>query len=86
MALSSWPADWEDDVSEPKQIIRVEFGESVLVKTETEKAIGLQFGDDDKSTWIPKSQIGGKCPSRGEWIDSIQIPQWLADEHGWESE
>ena len=88
MALSEWPDKFKRDSGhEPHDFVTATFEESMCVRVVSEKAIGLS--DSELSVvpiefWIPKSQVGGILPKRGEWIDLIEIPRWLADEKGLE--
>ena len=87
MALSEWPDKFKRDSGhEPHDFVTIGFEHSMFVKVITDKSIGLaidEFGSDVE-IWIPKSQVGGILSKRGEWIDSIEIPRWLADEKGLE--
>jgi len=84
MGLSKWP-------DEPKKnrgkrstdnTVLVAFEEPVLVAIETQKAIGIKYEStgDKIDLWIPKS-ILEDCPKRFEWIDSIEVPFWFADDN-----
>jgi len=67
-----------------------------FIVAETEKAIGLADDLlDDVRCWIPKSQIesieyeepeaaGADDFVRNIMLDGLEIPMWLADEHGLE--
>ena len=85
MPLSEWPEKFQDKPEPRGEIVEVEFDDEMLVLVKTQEAIGLTDTDDyggEIPLWIPISQIDGEVPERGEWIDSIRIPKWLADEKG----
>jgi len=89
MSLSEWPSHFLDDNRKHdshREIVLVIFeaGE-VFIKAKSSKAIGLSEDEDGEIfTWIPKSQINGDVPKKGEWIESgvLRIPRWLADDKG----
>lgn len=84
MGLSEWPEHFRDDPEPTGEIVEVVFDEDMLVKAKTDKAIGLSDDGDEVAIWIPISQIDSDIPERGEWIEGIRIPEWLAEEKGLE--
>lgn len=65
------------------------------VKVVTDKAFGIEVVGDPELLWLPKSQVtgvNGKEVSgepdmdRGYEVQSVQIPEWLADEKGLEED
>ena len=66
-------------------VIECVFDEPRYVKRKTAKAIGLTdtIADDEEiPLWLPISQIDGDIPELGSWVESVCIPQWLANEKG----
>lgn len=85
MNLSQWPEKFENDPTEgPKgKLVEVTFEEEAEVVVKTKKTIGLQYEDcDEVDIWLPISQIDGDIPDVGDFIETITIPEWLADEKG----
>jgi hypothetical protein len=84
MPLSQW-TDWNDEydphASDRESIVTADLDGDYLVAIVTDKAIGLKADHGDPvDYWFPISQIHGDIPRRNTWIDSIQIPRWLAEE------
>jgi len=78
MPLSEWPTSWDrDDDDDRSETVTVTFETEMFVAVVTDKAVGLK--DRDVEVWLPLSQIVGQPPTRGDWIDTIEIPKWLAD-------
>jgi len=87
MPLSEWPDKFQDKPEPRGEIVEIVFADEMLVLARTDKAIGLTDTEDydgDIALWIPISQIDGDVPERDDWIDSIRIPRWLAEEKGLE--
>lgn len=85
MSLSEWPENFQDKPEPRCEIVEVVFDDEMLVLATTKESIGLTDTDDyggEIPLWIPIIQIDGTVPERGEWIDIIRIPKWLADEKG----
>lgn len=84
MPLSKWPDHFRDEPEPKGEIVEVEFEYEMVVCAKTDQAIGLTDVEDSSEVlfWIPISQIDGEIPSRGDWIESIRIPDWLAEEKG----
>ena len=89
MGLSEWPEKILQDSRKhdsSKDIVKVIFEtDQVYVIHDTDKAIALSDDDGDDAeifAWIPKSQIDGSIPERDEWIETIRIPKWLAEDKG----
>lgn len=67
----------------------------LVAETEQSLGFGKEEGSDKQLTWLPKSQIeeicyvdGGDSPEHliGEAVDSVSVPQWLAEDRGLEYE
>ena len=82
MSISEWPEKFKDKVDDSKEIVSVSFAPTgMLVAAVTAKAIGL--AEDEASGieyWIPLSRLRSHTPRRGEWVEFIEIPRWLAEE------
>lgn len=83
MALSEWPENWDsDDGDDRNETVTVVFDTEMFVAVVTDKAVGLK--EDEESSeidiWLPLSQIKGPTLNRGDWIDTVEIPKWLADD------
>ena len=50
------------------------------VKHETDRAYLVDTGDGEH--WIPKSQVSDYCADKDGVINSVFIPDWLAEEKG----
>lgn len=53
---------------------------AVEVRGETERA--LRVYDGKKEVWIPKSQVTDQSEDDDGKIETIFIPEWLAEEKG----
>lgn len=87
MALSEWPKHLQDDDDDPREVVRVTFETEMFVAVVTEKAVGLKEDETQHEVdlWLPVSQVRGKL-EKGDWIDGIEIPKWLAEEKNLEYE
>lgn len=82
MALSSWPEKFQKKDSEPKgKIVTVEIDSYVQIQTL--KATGFGEDGDRELIWIPHSQSPQTENAKvGEYFQTIDIPEWLAEEKG----
>ena len=79
MTLSEWPEHFKED---NRRQDAIEVVVDAVVSVVTERAVGLDIGDDDL-LWLPKSQ----CPciadaEVGDEYKSVDMPEWLAEDKG----
>ena len=91
MGLSSWPDKFKKDpyAKQPRQLVTIEFDDPRYCKATTDNAVLLcetEDGDPETDIWIPKSQLDGTLPERGDIVPRIRVAKWLADEKGLEYE
>lgn len=66
-----------------KEVVKITFSERLYVTAKTDKAIGLTSTDKSDAKielWLPLSQMSGESPEKGDWIESVCLPRWLAKE------
>jgi len=77
--VSKWPAKFSDARPHMK-FVAIELEEPMVVKAETEKAIGLaEEGESSVSLWVPLSQLPDERPTIGDEVDELVVSKWWAD-------
>lgn len=77
--VSKWPAKFSDARPHMK-FVTVELEEPMVVKAETEKAIGFaEEGESSVSLWVPISQLPDDRPTIGDVADELVVSKWWAD-------